>query len=250
MLLNVRALRALFLTYFRVMRDVRGVDETSMIAKLNDQSLLFISLPRDSDSCSYARKYCQPSGKLPCPAILAIKEAWSPDAENVPKHNLLYAYEIQDRACMPENLDSIGIVEQIGRTIHEQYLRDQVRAGFAMGSKPAMKSWEELDPTFRTSSNYQAASIVGNLQQSGYDLEAMTSLGQAYVGIDKEDVVHLAQREHERYCQERVLTDSAAANWTWEQLKEGDRNTACDQVRSWPWILAQQGILLKKPKRT
>ena len=56
-----------------------------------------------------------------------------------------------------------NLVEQLAQAVHEQYLAEQIRDGVAMGGRPAMMSWAELDEDKREANRAQVRDIETKL---------------------------------------------------------------------------------------
>ncbi|MBV1856332.1 RyR domain-containing protein [Catellatospora tritici] len=144
------------------------------------------------------------------------------------------------------------LLERLGRAVHENYLRNQLARGVAMGDKPAMTSWEMLPEYLRDSNREQAAQIGEKLDLIG------CTVGPRDAGVEfrfhKDEVEYLAKVEKERWNEEK-----RAADWTyaaerndalkhhnllvsWEELAEVEREKDRDAVRCIPDLLADAGL--------
>ena len=215
-----------------------------MRARLNAETLLFVSMYRDAETLVQAQSLCPESAPLPCPVVVVFKESWKFNKALLPPRDKLHVYWVQNQACMPDYL--VSTCEQLGRAIHEQYLRDRVEAGVEMQSRPAMKPWATLDEIFRSSNIRQAASMEDNVAQAGYELRSMEDAELATFDLADPELEPIARREHDRYVQERQWLDPKAPTESWAGLDAKYKQITRDQVQAWPRILALVGFALHK----
>jgi hypothetical protein len=145
---------------------------------------------------------------------------------------------------------SLG-VEQLARALHASYLGACLRRGEVLGSRPALRPWDDLPEDLREPNRDQARHIGEKLAAIGCVLVPHfdSSLRFAYRG---DEVMKLAQLEHERWMRER-----RAAGYTygprrngrvhpdlvdWEELSELARDKDAQFVRDLPGVLKDAGF--------
>ena len=144
--------------------------------------------------------------------------------------------------------------EKIARAIHEDYVRLQKEKGQTPQTNPSMISWNELPENFKESNRQQADHISIKLNAVGCEVAPLNDRDAELFKFTPEEIELLAEKEHERWVEERKLDGWKPGQTkdiekkispylvSWDQLteeiKEYDRNT----VRSLPAFLASAGF--------
>jgi hypothetical protein len=155
-------------------------------------------------------------------------------------------FSLLDHALSPDLL--IPSFELLARAIHERYLAQRRSQGVEMRSRPAMRPWDELAEFYRDSNRQQAASLPRTLRLDGrrrYDIvQAYRKGGDPFV-FPPEDLERIARNEHERFLDERKRTEPGHPDLvSWDDLPEPSRETARQQIREWPQVLASVDLTL------
>ncbi len=127
------------------------------------------------------------------------------------------------------DLLSFGMIEEIARAKHAQYLRDQ-SAARAMGSDPAMREWEELGADLQRANRDFARGVAEHLARSGRRLVPDPTLGTSHDVppiFSDDEIEELARAEHERW-----MRDRAAAGWVYGAVRDDERKHHPD-MRPW-----------------
>ncbi|MEQ1575164.1 MAG: RyR domain-containing protein, partial [Vicinamibacterales bacterium] len=166
-----------------------------------------------------------------------------------------------ERGCTPE-LVLHGSNEILARAIHDEYLRDQLRAGHSIHTNPAMQSWDALAGSLRDSNRRQADHIRDKIESIGCAIAPSAEWDATLLRFTGAEVEQMARMEHQRWVNERKdegwRHDPGPKNFErktspylvdWELLpdtvKEFDRNT----VRNMPAFLARVGLCVHRLPR-
>jgi hypothetical protein len=172
----------------------------------------------------------------------------------------LHAFGLLDRTCRPDLLFA-GDVEKHARIIHEVYVLQQKAKGVSREKNPSMVDWDELPDSLKKSNHQQARDIDRKLKAVGCRIVPLTDWSAESVEFTPEEVESMAEREHDRWCEERLRDGWSYAPGTkdiakktsphlitWEglteEIKEYDRNT----VREMPAYLARAGYRIFRMK--
>lgn len=166
----------------------------------------------------------------------------------------LRVVDVAEEACDPAVI-GFDLVEGLARTGHQRYLLERLADGAAMGSAPAMGSWEQLSEGLRISNRAQIMDIGGKLAMIGCTLVPRPAPDQDFCYRQTEIEV-LARREHERWSTERVgdgwrygdRRDDAGKRHPdlvpWTRLSEPSREKDREAVRVLPELLAEVGLAI------
>jgi hypothetical protein len=164
----------------------------------------------------------------------------------------LTSFGLLDRTCTAEVVDA-GTNEQVAEAIHADYLSRTQRAG---QTGPWVVPWADLPSEGRESNRRVADNLVGALRSIGCRVNPLYGWDDAGFAFTDDEVEGLAQREHERWAQERRTDgwrygpsrDAVAKTnpllVAWDELPEGDRESNRETVRGWPALLARAGFEL------
>jgi TrkA-N domain len=155
-------------------------------------------------------------------------------------------FSLLDHAWSPDLL--IPSLELLARAIHERYLAQRRSQGVEMRSRPAMRPWDELAEFYRDSNRQQAASLPRTLRLDGrrrYDIVQAHRKGAEPFVFPPEDLERIARNEHERFLEERKRTEPGHPDLvSWDDLPETSKETARQQIREWPQVLASVDLTL------
>jgi len=166
----------------------------------------------------------------------------------------LHTFALLDKTCSLETLLG-GTHELIARAIHEDYVRQQKRAGETMQTNPSMVDWDDLPEDLKESNRHQAAHIEVKLKAIGCDIQPLTDWEAVSFYFLMEEVEKLAEMEHERWCEERrrqgwtyasgkknIKKKTSPHLVPWEKLSEEIKEYDRNMVRGLPSFLAQAGF--------
>jgi TrkA-N domain len=169
-----------------------------------------------------------------------------PGAERDDQGASIEVFSFLDHARFPDLL--IPSLELLARAIHERYLEQKRSQGVAMGSRPAMRPWEELAERYRDSNRQQAASLPRALQldrRRRYDIVQAHRKGEGAFVFPPDDLERIARNEHERFLDERKRTEPGHPDLVaWDDLTEESKEVVRQQIREWPQVLASVDLTL------
>jgi hypothetical protein len=156
--------------------------------------------------------------------------------------------------------DLAGVREQLARTIHENYLREQ--QGKMPPDDPAIQPWEHLREDLKESNRQQADQIPEKLRTVGYGLAPIARRNPKKFEFSPEEIEKLARMEHLRWMAEKLkggwrygrVKDAVQKTHPclvlWEKLPESEKDKDRMAVRQIPELLAQAGFEVCKLERT
>ena len=169
-----------------------------------------------------------------------------PGAEREGPGTSIEVFSFLDHARFPDLL--IPSLELLARAIHERYLEQRRSQGAAMGSRPAMRPWEDLSEPYRDSNRQQARSLPRALQLDGrrrYDIVQAHRKGAEPFAFPPEDLERIARNEHERFLEERKRMEPNHPDLVaWKDLTEESKEVVRQQIREWPQVLASVDLTL------
>jgi hypothetical protein len=116
-----------------------------------------------------------------------------------------------DRTCTPATVDG-GVREQLAEAVHEDYL---ARLDPDAPRTQLTRPWGELTDGDRELSRARVDGILADLAAVGCDLVPLRRWGAPQVELTDDDVDQLAQRDHQRWFDDRT-----AAGWTWGEVRD------------------------------
>lgn len=172
--------------------------------------------------------------------------------DGAPWGGRIAVFGLIDRLCTRENVLGEAL-DVLARTAHERYLARKLADGEAIGSRPSLRPWKELDEFYRESNRQQADHIPVKLRAIGCAAAPATAPARAPLRFTPDEVELLARMEHARWCARHWL-----AGWSygpvrddaerthpclvpWDQLSEPFRDNDRDAVRTIPELLELVG---------
>jgi hypothetical protein len=223
----------------------------------------------DDDLCGLhaALTLLERSRERPIPIIVRMQQEEglaillrSRDAENRGFKNL-HPFGFLDLVCKTDLLLG-GTYEILARTIHEDYVRKQEKAGQTPQTNPSMAPWEKLSENLKESNRRQADHIGVKLRAVGCSIAPLTDWDGESFTFSVEEVEKLARLEHDRWCAER-----SREGWRYapgpknleqktspylvsrEQLSEEIRDLDRNTVRGLPAFLGGAGFQIYHQKK-
>jgi hypothetical protein len=160
-------------------------------------------------------------------------------------------FEVIEEACMPANIRDDAFIEQLARSIHEDYVARSRARGETEATNKSMASWNNLPKDLRDSNIAQAAGIGAKLEAVNA-VVVPRSADSPEFSFTSREVEDLAEMEHERWMNERI-----AQGWThgerdnrrklhpdlvdWADLPDSARQKDRDAVLAIPGILRDAG---------
>jgi hypothetical protein len=159
---------------------------------------------------------------------------------------------VTNLACRPDAIHE-DLVEMLARSMHHQYLVDQLRAGTPLAANGSMRPWEDLREAVREANRVLARDVGGKLAKIGATVAPRTGASIPFEFTDQE-VEWLAVREHERWCEERrsagwrhskIRNDTAKRHPSlvpWDHLSMTERSTDRQAVLGLTSVLNNVGL--------
>jgi hypothetical protein len=158
---------------------------------------------------------------------------------------------------------SIRHREILARAIHDEYVRNQSRAGDTPERSNSLISWDELPEDLKESNRRQADHIGAKLREIGAAIEPHGDEESIPFRFEPDEVELLAEMEHVRWNQERTdagwtyghVTDHAGRKSPslipWPNLPEHEKEKDRNAVRGIPALLARVGLgIVRVSRRT
>lgn len=166
-------------------------------------------------------------------------------------------FPLLDETCRPELLLR-GVNETLAQAMHEDYLRHELAKGRQLGSRPAMRRWDDLPDDFKEANRAQADCLAERLSAFGYRIAPLTDWEAERFEFSAEEIEGMSRMEHERWCAERHRQ-----GWKhgadrdddrklhpdlvpWEGLSEEAREKDRVMVRDLPAFLAKAGFQVER----
>lgn len=155
------------------------------------------------------------------------------------------------------NIMKNSLIETIAQTIHGDYIRLQKEKGVSSEANPSIVSWDELPPYLQESNREQARGIVDKVRLIEADLTVLYNWKEPLFAFTEKELDKLSRYEHDRWMQERIKLGWQAGekdisqkrtpylvpfDELSEEIKELDRDT----IRNIPYLLARNGLTIKR----
>lgn len=235
-----------------------------------DVTRVYVCLGNDSLAVSTALTLLRRIRGRPIPIVVRLTRdeglAMLLRGEGAAAHafDQLHAFGLLDRICNAELL-RFGTYETLARTIHEDYVRQQERAGQTPRTNRSMVPWDQLPDGLQESNRRQAEHIGEKLRAVGCALAPLADWDADAFAFTPPEIELLAEMEHDRWVAERLgdgwvyapgLKDVERRTSPdlvgWDDLSGDTREKDRDTVRRLPAVLAQAGFQLERlmPPRT
>jgi hypothetical protein len=132
-------------------------------------------------------------------------------------------YGVESLAAPLVARGAVGLAHDIAKEVHAAYLADQTQRGTQMGSRPAMRPWDELSDDLKHANYAQARDLIQKLRRIGAAVKPRARNHPPF-RVTNADVELLAPLEHERWMKER-----RAEGW-----RRGDRD---DERKRTPYLV-------------
>jgi len=133
-------------------------------------------------------------------------------------------FGIIEEACMPANIRDDAFVDQLARSIHEDYVAKSRARGETETTNPSTVSWERLPKDLREANIAQASGIGAKLEAINAVVVPESAVAPEFRFTDKE-IEDLAELEHERWMRERL-----AQGWKYGDQRDNRRKLHPDLV--------------------
>jgi hypothetical protein len=186
----------------------------------------------------------------------AIEQIASTCAESPLAHSVSLDMDtVGDELYIQHRLDRLAVA------VHENYVRERLDEGFAIGDRPAIQHWQQLPLTFREENRNQADHHWIKLRELGLyaQLEGSGGAeGESSLPADNALIEALARAEHDRWWCSRLsggwkfaaIRDDARLLHPnlvpWDHLPEDVREYDREAVRGLPDTFAQAGFRLRR----
>ncbi len=149
------------------------------------------------------------------------------------------------------DIGAVGTHELVARAIHEEYIERQKKAGATPESNPSMRPWDELPHRLKDSNLRQVEDIWKTLHLIHCTIGLSISGREPLFSFTDSEIEFLAEKEHERWVDERVrkgwiygkvrddqrkIHDCIVP---WAQLPESQRQKDRNAIQALPPILAK-----------
>ena len=137
--------------------------------------------------------------RMKASGISALLEHWH-TGDDSPES--LRHFGLLEQTCDSELLEH-GMYESMARAKHNDYVRQQEKAGQTPETNSSMVPWDQLPATLKESNREQAAHDRVKLRSLNYDIIPRTNWESDQFEFTAEEVDDLAQLEHERWMAEK-----------------------------------------------
>jgi PAS domain S-box-containing protein len=149
------------------------------------------------------------------------------------------------------DIGATGTHELVARAIHAEYLAQQAGAGITPDTNPSMRPWNELPHRLKDSNLKQADDIWRKLHLISCAIGLLIDPREPPFAFSEGEIEFLAEKEHERWVDERVRkgwvygrerNDQLMVHdciVPWDALPEVQREKDRNAVRQLPAVLAR-----------
>ena len=232
-----------------------------MPADLPAPTIIYVCIQDEADALA-AGLALEHAGTAAAPIVVTVRELHAGAGAALTEGELttrVLAFGILDSVLSPEFLDS-GAMELLARAKHDSFVREELAKGVAPGSSPALRSWDDLDETFRSANRGFADGIGPKLSALGLVVvpDPLADARAPGFQFSAEEIEELAREEHDRWMAERVADgwrygtprDNARklhpSIVAWADLPEDEREKDRQPVRDIPSMLAHVGLQLAR----
>jgi hypothetical protein len=168
--------------------------------------LAFVACREDIDTLTLAKNLAQQTGVVRRDIVAGMRPSTQLMRLFIDEQPLT-GVQVHDLVALGCSAEIVlhGRLDKVARGIHEAYLADQLAAGRAMGSAPALVPWEELPEGLRQANRAQADNIP--IKQRALALSRSDDMIEA-----------LAIAEHRRWMAEKIV-----AGWRHAAIRDDAR---------------------------
>jgi hypothetical protein len=227
-----------------------------------DIDIIYICLDDDSQGLSVSQALLRRLPQQQIPIVIRTQGATSlagflssnDDRGSAFQH--VHTFSLLDRTCTPDLLSS-GPHEYLARALHEEYARQQAKAGSVEGT--ASLNWTQLPEAIKEANRKQVDRIGANLEAVGCRIAPLMDWDSSPIEFTREEIEVIACREHEGWCD-----DLRQGGWgfapggrdpkkkthpdliEWEQLPESEKEKNRAPVRELPTFLIRAGYRIDR----
>ncbi len=227
-----------------------------------DFDVICICLDDDSQGLSVSQTLLRRLPQQQIPIVIrtqgtaSLAGFLSSDAEERSAFQNVHAFSLLDRTCTPELLLR-GAHEYLARALHEEYVRQQTKAGSVDGS--TSPNWTELPEPMKEANRKQVDRIGVNLEAVGCRIAPLMDWDSHPFEFTHAEIEVIAQREHQGWCDDlrrEGWTFSAGLKNTkkkthpdlveWDHLPEPEKEKNRAPVRELPTFLTRAGYRIDR----
>ncbi|MCJ7568165.1 MAG: NAD-binding protein [Anaerolineales bacterium] len=227
-----------------------------------DVDIIYICLDDDSQGLSVSQTLLRRLPDQQVPIVIrtqgtaSLAGFLSSDDEGRNAFQRVHTFSLLDRTCTPDLLSS-GPHEYLARALHEEYVRQQTKAGSAEGSSSL--SWDQLPEPTKESNRKQVDRIGANLEAVGCRIAPLMDWDSPLFAFTPAEIEVIARREHEGWCD-----DLRRGGWVfapgskntkkkthpdlveWDHLHEPEKEKNRAPVRKLPNFLTRAGYRIDR----
>ena len=165
--------------------------------------IIYICLDDDSQGLSVSQTLLRRLSQQQIPIVIRTQGTESlagflsrnDEERNAFQH--VHTFSLLDRTCTPELLSS-GPHEYLARALHEEYVRQQGKAGIIEGT--ASLIWNQLPEPMKEANRKQVDRISANLEAVGCRIAPLMDWDSPPFEFTHAEIEVIARREHEGWC--------------------------------------------------
>lgn len=227
-----------------------------------DVDIIYICLDDDSQGLSVSQTLLRRLPNQQVPIVIrtqgtaSLAGFLSSNDEGRSAFQRAHTFSLLDRTCTPELLSS-GPHEYLARALHDEYVRQQSKAGSAEES--ASLSWAQLPESIKESNRKQVDRIGANLKAVGCRIAPLMDWDSPPFAFTPAEIELIARREHEGWC-----ADLRRGGWgfapvskntkkkthpdlvEWDHLPEPEKEKNRAPVRELPTFLTRAGYRIDR----
>jgi len=227
-----------------------------------DVDIIYICLDDDSQGLSVSQTLLRRILQQQIPLIIrtqgtaSLAGFLSSSTEGRSAFQHVHPFALLDRTCTPDLLLS-GSHEYLARALHEEYVRQQTKAGIAAG--PARLTWSQLSEPMKESNRKQVDRIGANLEAVGCRIAPLMDWDSTPFIFTLAEIEVIAHREHQGWCD-----DLRREGWTfapvpkntkkkthpdlveWDELPEPEKEKNRAPIRELPTFLTRAGYRIDR----
>ncbi len=171
----------------------------------------------------------------------------------------IHILNLLDKTCTPDLI--LGCTYEIlARSIHEEYVRNEIKKGSTIETNPTLVSWDDLPETIKESNRHQAGHIRDKLEAIGCNVAITTDWEVHPFEFSPEEIELMAEMEHKRFIEERLSQGFRYGDTKdlekkisptlipWENLPESEKQKDRDVVLGLTTILTKARFQIYRRK--